>query len=196
MSKQMGKEERKTEETWAELSLAFSFFFSSCFHSQWSEHKLGMPKVNHLLMLRKLLQKDPVPVPPATGSIKSHWLICFLPVRTLDLPCISRSSSMMGIDFCLTETPPPPLLWLSHCLAVFLLYTGRYAHIYLWATCKTIYSCLSLVCCLRLALGDYGFLDHVPRHSVPSPDCLWMPVPQIQLYINYYFDDPFLCILL
>lgn len=100
----------------------FTFFFSSsCFHCQWSENKLGMPKVNHLLMLRKLLQKHPVPVPPATGSIKSLWLICFLPVRTLDLPCISRSSSTMGIDFCLNETPP--LLWLSALLgSVFTLY--------------------------------------------------------------------------
>lgn len=194
MSKQMGKEERKTEETWAELSPAFSFFFSFCFLSQRSEHKLGMPKVNHLLMLRKLLQKDPVSVPPATGSIKSHWLICFLPVWTLDLSCISWSSSMMQIDFCLTETP---LCFDSlHCLAVVLLYMGRYAHINLWATRKTIYSCLSQVCCLTLALGDYGFLDHGPRHFVPSPDSLWMLVPQIQLYNNFYFDDPFLCILL
>lgn len=106
MSKQMGKEERKTEETWAELSLAFSFFFLLLlsFLVIWAQarHAQSQPFTD----VQNITPKDPVPVPPATGSIKSHWLICFLSVQTLDLPCISRSSSMMGIDFCLTETPP------------------------------------------------------------------------------------------
>lgn len=47
-----------------------------------------------------------------------------------------------------------------------------------------------------LALGDYEFLDHVPRHFEPSPDSLGMPNPQIQLYSNYCFNGPFLPILL
>lgn len=167
------------------------FFFSSCFNSQWSEHKLGMPKVNHLLMLRKLLQKDPVPVPPATGSIKSHWLICFLPVRTLDLPCISRSNSMMGIDFCLTET----LLCFDslHCLAVFLLYMGRYAHIYLWATCETIYSCLSLVC--SNACSRWLWISGSWAQTFCTKSRFFM-IGQSHKFNNYYFDDHFLCFLL
>lgn len=194
MSKQMGKEERKTEETWAELSPAFSFFFLLllAFSVIWAQarHAQSQPFTD----AQKITPEG------SCASTSSNW-IDKISLTNLLSSCANPGSllhfleQLYDADWFLSDWDP--LCFDSlYCLAVVLLYMGRYAHINLWATRKTIYSCLSQVCCLTLAAGDYGFLDHGPRHFVPSPDSLWMLLPQIQLYNNYYFDDPFLCILL